>query len=179
MKNKKTMYFLIPAVILVWGMIIYKIYQASDTGPRINKPIAEKIIEENEGIEEVYMLALNYRDPFFGKAPSMPTVKERIKAENNVATDAITRDIITELSSRLQFHGIIDNPRQSSRIGLITYQGRRTIVRQNEYIDDIKIVDISSGFIQVVYENNKYNINKGIEPGATVEQFGNFSQIDN
>lgn len=66
MKNKKlTYFFLVPAVLLIWGIIIYKISAKRDdfNEPNILSNVSRKAKtpEKDEG----YQLINNYPDPFF------------------------------------------------------------------------------------------------------------------
>ena len=70
MKNKKfTYYVLFPAVIIIWGIIIYKITVKDEDfksyNIRSSLPKKEKSGNEND----VYSLINNYPDPFFHDLP--------------------------------------------------------------------------------------------------------------
>jgi hypothetical protein len=68
MKNKKSLYILIPAVLLVWGLILYKIYAHFDTGYEIHN-ISKGLTNSGNNYlakSEDYRLIVNYPDPFLG-----------------------------------------------------------------------------------------------------------------
>ena len=68
MKNKKLTYILVPLVLIVWGLIIYRIFNTihnTDDSPLLNTPIAT-INGEKNTLLDTFSLQLNYRDPFLG-----------------------------------------------------------------------------------------------------------------
>jgi hypothetical protein len=179
-QNKKMVYVLIPAVILVWGMIIYKILKVTDGSSKAYKPAAVKAIEgPANALDETYHLVLNYRDPFFGKQANAPTTTLSTKPKvssgnlNNAANDMTDRDMPNEFASRITYHGIIDNPGQGSRVGLMTYQGKRVLVRKDDNIDGFRVLDVKPGQILVSFDNKKFLIVKSIGNDLPDEQSGN------
>lgn len=87
MKNKKNIYFLIPAVLIIWGLIAYKIFSAVNPTADLNLVTNEhrSFIPDSLQAEIEFKLDLNYRDPFLGriisKKPSAnkKTSKHRVK----------------------------------------------------------------------------------------------------
>ncbi|HBL77425.1 MAG: hypothetical protein A2W90_21350 [Bacteroidetes bacterium GWF2_42_66] len=76
MKNKKFTYFvLIPAVIVVWGLIVYKIIaRDSNTAPGNFMP--ETVAKEEKIVRnEEYKLLNNYPDPFSIEKIAVPVKK--------------------------------------------------------------------------------------------------------
>ena len=64
MKNKKTLYILIPAVLIIWGLIVYKIFSWSDDpGTDTLLPIAKKTLPVTDSVDKSVIHA-NYPDPF-------------------------------------------------------------------------------------------------------------------
>jgi hypothetical protein len=70
MKNKKFTYFvLLPAVITIWGLIVYRIVTKNDSFSLPEKysgiPKKERSVVENKD----YQLLNNYKDPFYQHLP--------------------------------------------------------------------------------------------------------------
>ena len=70
MKNKKfTYYVLFPAVILVWGLIVYKIVVKDGDYTVANEPLGIQKKEQSKVENESYELLNNYPDPFIEGYP--------------------------------------------------------------------------------------------------------------
>lgn len=83
MKNKKNIYFLIPAVLFIWGVIGYRIVKT--VNPSSPKNVSVEIIEtfKPQTMQEMesYALRVNYRDPFLGTIVTVkPNSKKRVIA---------------------------------------------------------------------------------------------------
>jgi len=77
MKKKVLNYFLIGAVLMVWGIIIYRIIDAtgdSDDVPVSKTPAVLKKTQADQYVntQDTSHLILNYRDPFAGESKGEP-----------------------------------------------------------------------------------------------------------
>jgi len=82
LKNRKITYFILfPAVLIVWGIIAYKIIIAKDQQGITKHPISVPVRKGNktEGKKE-YQLLNNYPDPFFPGKERVPDKKDKNKA---------------------------------------------------------------------------------------------------
>lgn len=65
LKNKKLVYLLLPLVLVIWGLIFYRIYanlHGKPKSPSFSKQITKEIDVRDK--EEIPQLSLNYPDPF-------------------------------------------------------------------------------------------------------------------
>ncbi|MDC9722880.1 MAG: hypothetical protein PSN34_08905 [Urechidicola sp.] len=78
MKNKKNIYFLIPAVLLIWGIIGYRIVRSiNPPQPNATTQVAITDFKPKEVVvSKPYSINANYRDPFLG---TMATNKKKVK----------------------------------------------------------------------------------------------------
>lgn len=65
MKNRKMLIVLVPAVLIIWGAVIYSIYSHLQ-GPDLNMKRQDRfVLHKNSDIDtSKYRLLANYRDPF-------------------------------------------------------------------------------------------------------------------
>lgn len=68
MKNKKNIYFLLPAVLLIWGFLGYRIFSPVQTNTtHTNLAITDIVFKPNAFKESApFTIKANYRDPFLG-----------------------------------------------------------------------------------------------------------------
>jgi hypothetical protein len=74
MKNKRIIYFLLPAVLIIWGLIIFRAVAFLNRNDRINyKKTSEGLKTQLTGNVDTFSLLLNYPDTFLlsTRAPSL------------------------------------------------------------------------------------------------------------
>jgi flagellar basal body-associated protein FliL len=85
MKNKKSIYILLPIVLFIWGTVMYQFFSFSG--------IDHKTISESNGFKikplqlkerDTFSINVNYRDPFLGKVhSSLPISKKNTSKKTN------------------------------------------------------------------------------------------------
>jgi len=78
MKNKKNIYILLPAVILVWGLVGYRIFSvvqpSNNTSGQVRvTAFKPKVVEETTP----FTIRANYRDPFLGSLAQKKSTKKK------------------------------------------------------------------------------------------------------
>ena len=67
MKNKKNIYFLLPAVLLIWGLIGYRIFNAIQPTTLTQQEVSSVNFTPKPLVTaERFSLQMDYRDPFLG-----------------------------------------------------------------------------------------------------------------
>jgi len=139
MKNKKLTYILGLAVVIIWGMIIYRIIQSlkSDDVETIPTTAVKKEPYNDYTVpKETTRLALNYRDPF-GLVKFRDTTKTIIhNLPNNqhlVIKPAVNWDFI-------KYSGYIRNPASKELIALLQINGKSVNMVEGETTDSVKLL---------------------------------------
>ncbi|OFZ01407.1 MAG: hypothetical protein A2491_19650 [Bacteroidetes bacterium RIFOXYC12_FULL_35_7] len=158
MKNKKLRYILLPLVLIVWGLVFYKVYEYVKEDPLpINEQIKKNSKKTHLNTRDTILLVADYRDPFLGKIihqisfensnevtnriyekkSSSGGEKEnlKIKQENK----AITK---TNNWPTVIYSGIIINQKNSKKTALLKINNKEKMVSEGEIIDDMKIEKI-------------------------------------
>ncbi len=146
MKNKKiTTVFLIIAVILVWGTIIYKILKR-DTGQTGKGNAGPMKKEEPVQNRTGYHLLLDYADPF-----SLEREPAHSSSEEGPATGPLPEKAV--------WPGIKYNGMVSSVMGIkasITVEGKSLILKTGDNFDNLfSVAKIDNDSILIIKENEK------------------------
>ena len=67
MKKKKTLYMMLPLVILVWGFVFYQLFGSFFGTPNYAVEKVEQKISIAEIKKDTFLIVADYRDPFLGK----------------------------------------------------------------------------------------------------------------
>jgi len=147
MKNKKfTYYVLFPAVILVWGLIIYKIVVKDGDYTVANEPSGIQKKEQSKVENEGYELLNNYPDPFI---EGYPQAEENFDSgEPEVAVPKTMKKWPT-----IRFDGYIIN---GTKIKChMTINGEDKILQMNEKImEDYMVSAITPDSVEINSQGN-------------------------
>ena len=136
MKNKKNLYFLLPAVLIIWGILIYKIVwgispkaQNNQLGEQAHK-FTPKIIEQSE----TFSIQTDYRDPFLGTFEKRKK-KRTIKAKK---IQAVEKEIVPFPS--IVYKGIVSPKGKNEKVFLISINGKQYLLKKNKIADDVRLI---------------------------------------
>lgn len=148
-KGKKSLYFLVPINLLVWGYVGFKIYKAFNEEEEILP--YEQVMSVTKFKKEdsvVYKLAINYPDPFLKEEP-------RYKAAGNSNSGGhvpkvpvnppVQKPIVApQRTIDLKYLGLVENKTSGTSTGLISINGKSYLVKKGEVVEGVLIKSISS-----------------------------------
>jgi hypothetical protein len=151
MKNKMLTYFLVSAVLVVWGLIIYRIVGTIDTEDDNTNtvPVLTKKESFNDYTvpKDTSKLSLNYRDPF-----GIVQFKDTVKTVLHEKTGHKATIIIPPMNwGFIRYSGYIRNPRSKELITLIQINGKSAEMRQGDLVDKVKLIKNMQDSVKVLY----------------------------
>lgn len=155
MKNKKSIYILLPIVLLVWGFLIYQFFSMSNANPEIPKlsqGLSYKKITIKE--QDTFTIDVNYRDPFLGKAY---VKKETISNTENTNTVKINRD--TLIWPSIQYRGIVSDQKDKITIFMLEINQQSYLMKKKDIEQQVVLKDGNRNAIQVIYKGKQRLIN--------------------
>ncbi|MDR2125807.1 MAG: hypothetical protein LBP63_03110 [Prevotellaceae bacterium] len=153
MKSKYTTYLLIILAVIIWGIIVKKIFFAAD-----NNIVATDIrqISENTSHKQHDTLYLNYTDPFLKKNTGR---KQQKQPSGKLALSQQKQEIIRHLDNiALQYIGYVKEKDSGVISYLVKINGVQHIIKHNGNIDGLKLVKVTADSLFFEKENNKYSI---------------------
>ncbi|MFW6222420.1 MAG: hypothetical protein ACOC3T_02285 [Bacteroidota bacterium] len=166
MKNKKLQYILIPVVLVVWGLIIYRFldFTRQDTPDETYTVSTLQTNQNNNHEQDTFSLYANYRDPFLkhvrykgynytkANASNKKTEKkkEKKKPETNVE---LRREILENIRwPDIKYGGIVQNTQSGEKVGLIEVDKQEFLIRKNDSTQKIFIKDLYKDSVIVIYK---------------------------
>lgn len=155
MKNKLLTYALILAVAAVWGYVIYRIIQATqseDITPLNTKK--RELKEENLSyytIKDLDSLRLDYRDPIYYKEDSRNIATVQTNLNENSTYNEVPSDnyVESEPEIPIAYLGFIKNEKTKKNTAIIQVNDKQYMVAQHETIESIKILSIQEDYIRI------------------------------
>ncbi|SNT14129.1 hypothetical protein SAMN05421640_2482 [Ekhidna lutea] len=157
MKGKKNIYILLPAVIVVWGLILYRVI-SSLSGPELT--ISKKYDTNYEAVTRdttSYTLSYNYRDPFFTyqKRKYTPNKVSETKEDKKRPSKSKNKLVSKIDWSQIKYFGLIENQKTNNIKALVLIKGNYHYVEKNEDIENYNVFFISKDSIGLLSEGEK------------------------
>lgn len=158
MKNKKLLYVLIPVTLLIWGLIIQKVFSVvsgNDNGTP--KQELTQITEEHFEMNDTFSINPIYRDPF--KAIEQ---KKIASSTSSIQIKKITSPVkpLPNKWPSIVYGGIIKNQKSSKQLVLVSVNGQSNMMKTGEQLNDIQLLRVFKDSIEVKYGNEKRFVSK-------------------
>lgn len=160
MKNKNTLYILIPLVLVVWGLILWKVLSGTDGV--VHTDYSPRVSENSEVADTArYLLRFGYHDPFLRvsreasvrtKTTSTSPEANKIKAINLNETKSIKKP------TGLIYRGIISGKMDS--VGLLELNGDKKLVSPTDQLGPYTIQRVEDGSLTITFMDNNYTYEK-------------------
>jgi hypothetical protein len=157
--KKKTTYLLLITVIIVWVLIIVRIFGfVKKDSFNIPEKVKLQKSEQQIQLEDSIILIANYPDPFFGNITNQKSIKKRSK---NISVKPKTRNIQNNIPVKwpvIQFDGTIQSANKIQ--GLLRIDNEQFFISESEIYNNVLIKKIYSDSVTVIYQNHCKSIKK-------------------
>lgn len=143
MKKQTKTYILLGTVLIIWGMIGFRVYSSLSTEPvtadvvQITTFRPQKIQEREE-----FTILADYRDPFLGTMPVKKIKKKKIK-----------KAVPKVPEPEIKYTGSITDTNTQGKIFFITMEGQQYMLAPKEKVGDLTLVSGNANRIKVRYKN--------------------------
>ena len=149
MKNKKNIYILITAVLLVWGLLGYRIFSTVDP---INKKqltvsfsnFKPQLLQESE----TFAINTDYRDPFLG------TLSQKKITKTKKTTNAISTKPKVPFPSII-YKGLVSSKKKNQQIFLISINGQQYFFKKNSTQKEVKLLSGTAKEVVLRFQGQK------------------------
>lgn len=159
MKNKKLIYFLLPLVIAIWGIIFYKIfyYANPDNEEAISSTKKKSVLTTRQEMKDTFSIVADYRDPFHGNMISRDEKPKQMQPSKPVQLKIPLTPIDW---SFISYSGVVKNKKTNNQLALVKMNGKEHLVRAKDTISGVVIQKIYKDSIEVMFQKEKKVIKK-------------------
>lgn len=146
MKNKKSIYILLPLVLFIWGAILYQFFSftsSEDIPPVISNGISLKPIKMVK--RDSIAINTNYRDPFLGKMYSTEKVKSTKKKASSKKLEPLVWPTI-------QYKGIVSDTKEKSRIFMLVINNQTHLMKKGQTENEVYLKEGDRESVYVKYK---------------------------
>ncbi len=158
MKKKKSIYILLPLVILVWGAIIAKVlfnFSDSDAVNTTTKAIHAPDKTQKNVIDS-FSLYLNYADPFLGKmSNSNNSTNSQTQSFQNIKEGIVKKP---QQWPNIKYYGLVKNSKTRALKANISVNNKMFILKEKEKIENLRLemISIDSVIFSLKYEHKTF-----------------------
>lgn len=168
MKNKKLNYILIPAVLFVWGAIIYNVVSGVSGDEQL--PVFDTTPKmEREGMASLdsFVLDLDYKDPFLSRRNHSGVPSSYRGAVSSSASTSKPKKVEkpkgveTPISwSFIAYHGIFTNSDKKVGVATVTINNKDYLMDKGDEIEEVKLLLLTEDSIKISYQGKNAFIKK-------------------
>jgi len=153
MKNKGLTYVLGLVVLVVWGMIIYRIFlavKADDEPLQSSTSLKKEVFNDYTIPKDTTKLLLNYRDPFAAPKPEEKEISPDKHAIQKVFSSVPIRPPVNW--NQIKYSGYIHNPGSKKLIAMMNINGKELMMSEGETADQVKLIKNLKDSVKVSYQ---------------------------
>ena len=158
MKQKKTTYLLGVAVLIIWGIIVFRVINASEDGAVFissTKSTSNPALNDYAVKIDTAKLELNYRDPF--KTSQLPDTLRNNAPIRPTITMALKKKVEIDWSF-IRYSGYVANLGQRKVFSLIIVRGKSFMLAEGERFEDIKLIKNMRDSIKISFNHQTKTI---------------------
>lgn len=152
MKKKKSIYILLPVVLLIWAMVIYQFFSFS------NPDVPNTVASTNYAIKPIaiperdtFAIDVNYRDPFLGKMYLPNKATKNTKRQKPKVTTPI-------VFPRVVYKGIVSDNKNEVKVFMVIINGQTFLMKENDTELDVTLKTGNREYVEVIYKKQKNKI---------------------
>jgi len=156
MKNKSRRYFLVVALVLIWGIIGHRIYKGLQPDEKIMvlNDTSSYLIPKNNVVLDTFSIHLNYKDPFL-KNQRKKVVQKKKRAVKS------TKNIVPVQFPSIQYTGLI-SPKSANELPvyLISIKGKAYLFKIGQTNETVTLLRGDSKEIEIRFKEASKVIKK-------------------
>lgn len=150
MKNKRNTYLLFAIVVIVWGIISYKILNTLYPNKETVKPQEELADFQPKPVQEqhTFTVSAHQRDPFLGTF-NLPETKHITSG----SPKAVSKKKEEMSKIPIIFSGMITDKTSKEKIFFVSISSQQYVMRINDEVQQVKLLKGDKKAIRVKYNN--------------------------
>lgn len=152
MKNKKSIYILLPIVLMIWGMLIYQFFSFSAPEDSFeNVPVEFNIKPFKLKERTPFTINVAYRDPFLGKkyAPPVTNTNKRV-----VGIKKQPKLEETLVWPTIHYKGMISDVKKKQTLFMMVIDDQNFYMKKGDTENEVFLKDGDKESVYVKYKGN-------------------------
>lgn len=152
MKTKKSIYILLPIVLLIWGAVVYQFFSFTNNNEVDipNQDISVKPFKIKP--KDTFSIQINKRDPFLGKITTDEVVS--IKRPKSIITNNPAKVKEELIWPNVEYKGIISDNKDKIKVYMLIINGKTFLMKKGEEENEVKLKEGDREMVYVVYKGD-------------------------
>jgi len=146
MKNKKSIYILLPVVLLIWGLVIYRLFDFTADDIPDGTPLNFKVKPLAIKPKDTFSINVNYRDPFLGKMYLPVQGKKTIKKAST------TKQTPPLIWPSIVYKGIVSDNKNKKKVFMLIISGQTFLMSEKDTQLDVHLTGGNREYITVRFQ---------------------------
>ncbi len=162
MKGNGLKYGLIAAVLVVWGLIVYKLFFKTTSPATVDPVITYEETEAATHLPDTLILVANYRDPFLGKAPKKKTVTQPVNGSANRKNNTKKQVVAKQETPwpKIKYGGMVKNQNSEKVVALVQINGTDRLMTEGEVYAKVLVKTIGKDEVVVKFGKEEKRVGK-------------------
>jgi hypothetical protein len=160
MKKKKTLYMMLPLVVLVWGFVVYQLFGSFFSAPSYAKEEVIQIASVDEIKKDTFLIVADYRDPFLGKKAKSRKLHSAINNAVSIPKGNSKKVKSEKVWPIIAYKGMIKNNNSNKRVGILSVEGKEHLIKETDIVSEITILSINKREVSVRFQKETKTITK-------------------
>lgn len=157
MKNKKSIYILLPLVLIIWGMLIYQFFSYSnDVAIKVENEVP-LFVEIDYKEPDTTALNVNHRDPFSGKMEKTKDIDTAPK-QNIVNTPKINTESVPEVQTQIEYKGLVSDVANKKKVFMVIIDNQTFLMKQGDKENEVELISGNKESIAIKHKGKKKTI---------------------
>lgn len=149
MKSKKSIYVLLPLVLLIWGLLIYQFFSFSSAESNFSEIEPSIDFKPSELTKiDTFSLDVNYRDPFLGKM-----YKDSKKEKGGERKKTPSRPAVNFVWPDIKYKGIVSDMKDTKKVFLLAINGKNFLMKAGETQNEVTLKKGDRNRVTLSYKN--------------------------
>ena len=152
MKNKKSIYILLPIVLLIWGMLIYQFFSFLAPEDSLgNAPMEFNIKPFKLKERTPFTINVAYRDPFLGKMYAQPVTNTKKRV---VGVKKQPKPEETLVWPTIHYKGMISDVKKKHTLFMMVIDNQNFYMKKGDTENEVFLKDGDKESVYVKYKGN-------------------------
>ena len=160
MKNKKAIYFLLPLVLIIWGLIIYRIVSGSASDNYVQSAAVNIPLKLNQEKVDTFSIYADYSDPFLDYIWEFDDSGSDEEAVVEEIVPVIEKPPIIINWPKISFGGIVKNQKSNKQVIIINIGEVGHLMKAGDVVSGVTLKKVFNDSIQVSFEKENKTIVK-------------------
>lgn len=157
MKSKKSIYILLPIVLIIWGMLIYQFFSYTSSEIIEVKEELPLFVKIDYKEPDTTALDVNHRDPFTGKLESVKE-KSSISKGKSSNTPKINIETTPEVQTQIEYKGIVSDVANKKKVFMVIIDNQTYLMKQGDKENEVELINGNRESITIKHKGKKKNI---------------------